>query len=126
MQCKDIESVLENEGLSQLPEAVRIHAASCSNCRSLVEDFSAIVAAAKQLPAEVEPPTRIWVALRNQLEAEGIIRNPVQAPEARSSWWGNLGKLLHGRTIAAALGLAVVALFVIQIEHKRVQLSPDV
>jgi len=122
MQCKDIESVLENEGLSPLPEAVRIHAASCSNCRSLVEDFSAIVAAAEQLPAEVEPPSRVWVALKNQLEAEGIIKSPSQAPaEIGTSWLENLGKLLHGRTIAAALGLAIVATFVVQIERLRIQ-----
>jgi len=127
MQCKDIESVLENEGLSPLPEAVRAHAASCSACRSLVEDFSAIVAVAEQLPAEVEPPTRVWVSLRNQLEAEGIIKNPVQAPtEAQSSWWESLVKLLHGRTIAAALGLAVVAIFVLQIERARFQTPPEV
>src|SRR5215470_7592572 len=98
MQCKDIESVLEHEGLSPLPEAVRIHAASCSNCRSLVEDCSAIVVTAEQLPAEVEPPTRVWVALKNQLEAEGIIKTPVLVPEAPSSWWENFGNLLHGRT----------------------------
>jgi len=126
MQCKDIESVLENEGLSPLPEAVRIHAASCSNCRSLVEDFSAIVAVAEQLPAEVEPPTRVWVALRNQLQAEGIIQNPAQArAEAQSSWWENLESLLHGRTIAAALGLAVVAIFVVQIERVRIHSPRD-
>jgi|SRR5215813_884363 len=122
MQCKDIQSVLENEGLSPLPEAVRIHAASCSNCRSLVEDFSAIVASAKQLPAEVEPPTRVWVALKNQLEAESIIKSPMQAPaEIGTSWLETLGKLLHGRTIAAALGLAIVATFVIQVERLRIR-----
>src|SRR5215468_10393807 len=104
MQCRDIEFILENEGLLPLPEAVRAHAASCSSCRSLVDDLSAIVAVAEQLPAEVEPPTRVWVALRNQLEVEGIIKNPVYPPVEALSSWRNLGKLLHGRTIAAALG----------------------
>lgn len=121
MQCRDIESILENEGLSPLPEAVRAHAASCSSCRSLVEDFSVIVAVAEQLPAEVEPPTRIWVALRNQLEAEGIIKTPTEAPSfVTTSWWERFASVLHGRTIAAALGLAVVAAFIIQVERGRI------
>lgn len=122
MQCKDIEAVLENEGLSPLPEAVRVHADTCSSCRALVEDFSAITAIAEELPAEVEPPTRVWVALRNQLEAEGIIKTPVVAPaEVQSSWWENFGRVLHGRTIAAALGLATVAVFIVYLERAHVQ-----
>lgn len=122
MQCKDVEAVLENEGLSPLPEAVHVHAGTCSSCRTLVEDFSAITAIAEELPAEVEPPTRVWVALRNQLEAEGIIKTPVVAPaEVQSSWWENFGRVLHGRTIAAALGLATVAVFIVYLERAHVQ-----
>jgi hypothetical protein len=126
MQCRDIESILENEGLSPLPEAVRAHAASCSSCRGLVEDFSAIVAVAEQLPAEVEPPTRIWVALRNQLEAEGIIKTHAETPSSvRESWWERIANVLHGRTIATALGLAIVAAFIVQLERGRINPPPQ-
>src|SRR5579859_404544 len=116
MQCKDVEAVLENEGFSPLPEAARAHVASCGACRTLVEDFSTIVSLAEQLPAEVEPPTRVWVSLRNQLEAEGIIKTPLESPVApQTSWWRNFERAFHGRTIAAALGLAIVAAFIVQI-----------
>src|SRR5256885_3702639 len=98
MQCKEIEAVLENEGLSPLPEAVRAHAASCSACSNLIADFSAIISVAETLPAEVEPPTRVWVALRNQLEAEGIIRAGAAVRVAEpASWIENLSSLLRGR-----------------------------
>jgi len=119
MQCKEIEAVLENEGLSPLPEAARAHVASCHACRTLVEDFSAILAVAEQLPPEVEPPTRVWVALRNQLEAEGIIKSPAQIAErAHASWWESLSRMLHGRALATAVvGLAIVAAAVVQIER---------
>ncbi len=120
MQCKEIEAVLEQEGLSPLPEAARAHVASCSVCRTLVEDFSAILAVAEELPAEVEPPTRIWVSLRNQLEAEGIIRTPAQIGETiQPSWWKSLSRILRGRVLAtAAVGLVIVAAAVVQIQRQ--------
>src|SRR6266850_1675186 len=109
MQCKEIEAVLENEGLSPLPEAVRVHAAACGECSNLIADFSAIVSVAETLPAEVEPPIRVWVALRNQLEAEGIIKANVAAADAApASWLESLTKILRGRALATAVvGLVI-------------------
>ena len=117
MQCSDIESVLENEGLSPLPESVRAHAATCSACSNLIADFSAILSVAEQLPAEVEPPKR--VSLRNQLEAEGIIKVDsvagVAAPQP--SWMENLSRILRGRALAtAAVGLVIIAAAFVQIK----------
>jgi hypothetical protein len=121
MQCRDIESVLENEGLSALPEAVRAHAASCSACSSLIADFSAIVSVAETLPAEVEPPIRVWVALRNQLEAEGLIKtNSATADAPPASWPDSLARILRGRALAtAAVGLIIVAAAVVQIRVNK-------
>lgn len=126
MQCKEIEAVLENEGLSLLPEAARAHVASCNACRSLIEDFSAIVAVAEELPAEVEPPTRVWVALRNQLEAEGIIKAPARIDEAtRPSWWETLSRILRGRALAtAAVGLVIVVAAFVQIGGDKLNFRP--
>ena len=55
MQCKDFEQVIEASGLAQLSEAARSHAAGCTSCTALAQDFSAIVAAAAQIPPEVDP-----------------------------------------------------------------------
>lgn len=117
MQCRDIEAVLENEGFSPLPEAVRAHAASCTVCGSLIADFSAILSVAETLPAEVEPPTRVWVALRNQLEAEGIIKSGAgQAIVEPISWIENLSRILRGRALATvAVGLVIVVAGVLQL-----------
>jgi hypothetical protein len=127
MQCKEIEAVLENEGLSPLPEAVRAHAASCGACSNLIADFSAIVSAAETLPAEVEPPTRVWVALRNQLEVEGIIKSPaIDLVSTRPSWLENLSRVLNGRAIATVgVALVMVVVAVIQIRHDATPKSPD-
>ncbi len=119
MQCRDIEAVLENEGLSPLPEAVRAHAASCTACSNLIADFSAILSVAETLPAEIEPPTRVWVAVRNQLEAEGIIKQPAHLDAVpQTSWLENLARILRGRALAtAAVGLVIAVAAIVQIQH---------
>ena len=111
MQCRDVEKVLGQEGPAPLPEAVRGHVAGCRQCQGYVADLETIVSAARELPAEVAPPSRVWVALRTQLELEGIIKEPVtEAPAAAPvSWWSGFGQLFHGRALATLTVGAVLA-----------------
>ena len=109
MQCKDFEQVIEQSGLVHLPEAAEAHAAGCPACTALVEDFASIVAAASQIPAELDPPARVWVAIEAQLNAEGIIRQPrTFHPAERAPWWQGLGRLSRGRMWATAAVTALV------------------
>ena len=115
MQCKEVEVVLEQEGWTPLPEAARDHLAGCSACQNLVEDLTAIVATAHLLPAEVEPPARVWISLRAQLEEEGIIKPAAASP---GSWWHGWSDLFRTRVLAtAAVGMLVVAAVALQIQH---------
>jgi len=111
MQCRDVEEVLEQEGLVPLPEAVRGHVAGCRQCQGYIADLETIVSAAQELPAEVEPPSRVWVALRTQLELEGIIKEAaIAAPKAeRVSRWSGFGQLFRGRALATLTVGAVLA-----------------
>jgi len=111
MQCKDLEAVLEQEGLSPLPVEAREHLAGCTACQNFLADLSTIVVAAKQFPAEADPPDRIWISLRVQLEAEGVItaQNPVAVME-KTPWWQNFPTFLRPRTLAAVgAGVFLVA-----------------
>jgi len=118
MQCKELEAVLEQEGLSPLPLEARQHLAGCAACQDLLADLSAIAVTAKRIPAEAAPPDRIWVSLRAQLEAEGIIREPQLAGTvATEPWWQGLAQFLRPRvlaTVAAALFLVVGSVYVAQ------------
>jgi len=121
MHCKELESVLEAEGLGQLPKDARLHLATCGACQGLLADLNAIASAAKTIPAEMNPPERIWISLRAQLEAEGVIKEPVEAAE-HSSWWQSFTALLRRRAFAtASAGVVVVvlavAVFVARIPH---------
>jgi hypothetical protein len=106
MRCKEVEVVLEQQGFVPVPEAARAHLAGCSSCQGLIADLTAIVATAHLLPAEVEPPLRVWTSLRAQLEDEGIIKGA----GARTTWWHPFSELFRARALATAgVGVLVVA-----------------
>jgi len=123
MQCKDLEAVLEQEELSPLPLEAREHLAACASCQDLLADISAVVVAAKRIPAEVPPPARIWISLRAQLEAEGLIRDvePLVSPAAEPWWqgfgWQGFAKLLRPRalaTVGAGLFFVLCSMYVVE------------
>jgi len=121
MQCKQLEAVLESEGLNPLAPEAREHLAGCLSCQDLLADLSTIVVAAKHIPAEVTPPDRIWVSVRAQLEAEGIIRDvePV-APVAPAPWWNGVAELFRPRLLASVgAGLFVVLGSIYVMEHRN-------
>ena len=119
MQCRDVEEVLEQEGLTPLPEVVRGHVAGCRQCQGYIADLETIVSAAQELPAEVDPPSRIWLALRTQLELEGIIKEPATPAEAEPvSWWSGFGQLFRGRALATlTVGAVLAAAAVLQLRQ---------
>ena len=119
MQCRDMEEVLEQEGLEPLPEAARAHVVTCRHCQGYIADLETIVSAARELPAEVEPPSRVWVALRTQLELEGIIKEPAAAPAGSPvSWWDSFGQLFRSRALASlTVGALIAAAAILQVHQ---------
>src|SRR5437870_204288 len=86
MNCKEFE--IEWSGLddsSRLTAGMEDHRLACTRCSGLIEDLKAILEQARQLHFAQEPPERVWVSLRNQLELEGLIREPVAAAQT-ASW----------------------------------------
>jgi hypothetical protein len=113
MQCKEVEVVLEQQGFVPVPDAARSHLAACNSCQNFISDLTAIVATAHLLPAEVDPPRRVWTSLRAQLEAEGIIRDPAQ-----NSWWSRFSDLFHTRALAtSAVALLILAAAALQLQR---------
>jgi hypothetical protein len=117
MQCKEVEVVLERDGFVPVPEVARAHLSGCSSCRNLIADLTAMVATAHLLPAEVEPPARVWTSLRSQLEEEGIIHS-----SAPRSAWLSFSEFLRPRVWAtAAVGLLIVAAIALQFQRSTTQ-----
>ncbi len=119
MQCSELESVFEREGLAPLSAEAREHLAQCSACGHFVADVTSIVAMAHELPAEAEPPARIWVSIRAELESEGVIRDVLRTKEP-SSWWESFAALFGSRGLATAAVTAmvlIVALLLFRAPH---------
>jgi hypothetical protein len=119
MQCRDVEAVIEQEGLAPLPQAVNSHLAECRECRNYIADLTSIVDVARKMPREIAPPDRIWTAIRTQLELEGIIKEPVVAPPMeRTSWWQGFDDLFRSRALATAtVGLLILFVAVLQLRN---------
>jgi hypothetical protein len=109
MRCKELQAVLEGKGLGPLPRDAQEHLAECPECQDFVGDLSAIVAAARQFPAEVNPPDRVWISLRAQLAAEGIIREEAPVELSTHRWWQDVSQFFQPRFLASVgAGLLVV------------------
>ena len=111
MQCNEFELVLEQA--DALPADAATHLHECGGCRAVVSDLDAIHAVARQMAAEeAETPERIWVSLRAQLEAEGLIRTPVEAPPSAGwleRWFSVLPRpALAGAFLSVVLAAAVL------------------
>jgi hypothetical protein len=127
VQCQGLTEAIEQEGLSPLPETAREHLSTCADCQGFVADFNSIVNAAQQLPAEVEPPARVWISLRTQLVSEGLIHEeaPALGPAPRAHWWENFSGLLQGRALAtAAVGLLIFVAGAMQLQRTSNPLRP--
>jgi hypothetical protein len=109
MQCKEFETILEHEGLAPLHPAASEHLAECSVCQDFLADLTTIQSLARELPADANPPERLWISLRAQLTAEGVIRESVELP-AGAPWWQSFPVWLRPRTLATAgAGVVLVA-----------------
>jgi hypothetical protein len=73
MRRKKVQVALDHDGRPPLLEEAPGHLRKHSACQSIVADLTSIVSAAHKLPAEVDPPARVWASLRAQLEKEGIL-----------------------------------------------------
>jgi hypothetical protein len=92
MQCEQFEQILEQQDERALPALALAHLEGCEACRSLSADFDAIRESALELGSAVDaPPERVWISLRNQLEAEGLIHVAQvsfrSGAVTRASWW---------------------------------------
>src|SRR5271169_3580584 len=111
MQCEQFEQLLEQQDEGALPKPALAHLETCEACRALAADFGAIHDMALELGHdEIAPPERVWISLRNQLEAERLILDPQAAPRnashASPGWWS----VFQRPAVAGAfLGLVLAA-----------------
>jgi hypothetical protein len=108
--CKDFLDRLESWMEGDIHSDSQVHLRNCPHCRNLVDDLKAIRSEALTWRAEeVEPPARIWVNLRSQLDQEGLIRESRPAEAANSNWFGGWFAALPRPALAGAYLTLLIA-----------------
>jgi len=90
------------------------HVGDCASCRTVVDDLAAIQQSAHVWGApETDPPDRIWISLRAQLEQEGLIHGENHGWIHGLSGW--LEGVFSGMPRPALAGAYLVALLAMSI-----------
>jgi len=90
------------------PEAVS-HAGACTRCRALIADLESIHRAGAALAVEEEKsPGHIWLAIRTQLEKEGLIRSRRTGWSERFAAFGAFRPALAGAYLSLIIAGSVV------------------
>jgi len=75
MHCERFEEILTEQTDAPLPAEALAHLGDCSPCQLLRDDLSLIQVAAREWGTqEAIPSPRVWAAIKEQLYAEGLIR----------------------------------------------------
>jgi hypothetical protein len=108
MTCRDFENAwVALEDGSGLTTAMEQHRSGCQHCADMVEDIAGMQQQARALRAEKDPPPRVWVAIRNRLDQEGLVREPVSS--VRKPRWRAASAT--GWLFRLPMGLAYSAVF---------------
>ncbi|MHB8410665.1 MAG: hypothetical protein ACYDDI_01815 [Candidatus Acidiferrales bacterium] len=90
------------------PDAVS-HAGACGRCRMLIADLESIHKAGPALAmADEEPSSHVWLAIRSQLEKEGLIRSRRAGWRELFATFGAFRPALAGAYLSLVIGAALV------------------
>jgi len=119
MDCNQFWNQLERWMEGERTADAHVHLRGCSSCRGLVEDLDSLREAARSTElADVDPPERVWLSLRSQLEHEKLIR-PERADwaETFANWFGGIFSAVPRPTLAGAYLVALVAVSIALAGH---------
>lgn len=135
MQCEQFEQLLEQQDQGALPKPALDHLETCEACRALSADFGAIHEMALELGNdEVAPPERVWISLRNQLEAVRLIHDveeaPLSAGHSSPGWWSVFQRpavagAFLGLVLAAASTVGYLSNFAQTSVHSQLEFQPE-
>src|ERR1700722_12156374 len=111
MTCRHFHDELERWMDGERSASAQAHIRGCQACSGMIADLKAIEVEAHSWSAPLpEPPERVWISLRNQLEAEGIIKTaPSVAAPASEGWFSRLFDFIPRPAMAGAYLAAMVA-----------------
>lgn len=122
MQCMQFQDYLGSWMDGEHSPEAEAHLRACPGCRALLADLDEIRVAGRSL-GDVEPPARVWVAIRAQLEQENLIKTHDGVSVGASgwrSWLPSFGMAWPRPAVATAtLAVLVAGAFLIGVEVKK-------
>jgi hypothetical protein len=114
IDCSAFLNQLEQWMEGERPADARAHFRHCPRCRSLVEDVDSIRETAHSMEsADADPPDRIWISLRAQLEKEGLIHGERRDwAEALKDWFDGVFSAVPRPALAGSYLVALIAVSV--------------
>jgi len=111
IDCNTFFNQLEQWMEGESPADAQAHLRGCPRCRALVEDLESIHQTALSLEdVDIAPPDRIWIALRSQLEQEGLIHEERRGwAQALEGWFGGVFSAVPRPALAGAYMVALIA-----------------
>jgi hypothetical protein len=110
MTCRHFHQELERWMDGERSAAASAHVKSCAACSGILADLKSIETEAHSWSAPLpEAPERVWISLRNQLEAEGIIKTAPSATTQSEGWFSRLFDFIPRPAMAGAYLAAMVA-----------------
>jgi hypothetical protein len=103
MQCTEFHSFLEAWMEGERSPETEAHCQSCASCRDLLADLDGIRVAGQSM-VDVDPPPRVWAAIRAQLEQEDLI-----GPRGWRSWLPSFSMVWPRPAVAGATLAVLVA-----------------
>jgi hypothetical protein len=110
--CNEFLDRLDEWMEGERPSDALTHLRDCTSCRSLVDDLDAIRESVRTwTAAEADPPARIWVSLRVELEKEGLIHRERRGwTQGLSDWLGGVFNVVPRPALAGAYLVALIAI----------------
>jgi hypothetical protein len=122
MNCEDFERAWQElDDPSLLSPAMEDHRTTCAPCAARIRDINRIRWEARQLIETEEPPNRLWLNLRRELDKEGLIREP-----GRQSWLSAVATF--GWLPCLPMGLAYASVFLLAlvgVDYMRDRVTPS-
>lgn len=104
MGCDEFVGQMDSWMEGERHPAAQAHAQDCAACQSFAAELDAIQGVAPTLSvADLEPPPRVWAALRAQLSADGLIHDCIPArASGQPSWLAGLFSVVPRPALAGA------------------------
>jgi hypothetical protein len=111
LKCDEFERILEQQDDAPLSQPALSHMEDCEACRNLTADLGAIRDAALELSTEELPvPEHVWIALRNQIDAEtDHVAQRSAVSNLKPGWWAAFQRpALAGAFLSVLLAAAAL------------------